>query len=223
MRGGVGLYSGQQRRQAQEIISAHLSGDVGLRDRLVEEYCRGCDEMLACFLHFIFVSVATGPRESVKARFAIQQWMLGDVVEDVARSRGVGALEVAIELMDGDLVEAFGGAPGRDPRGVMRAAQTALASHMVSRRTGQPWGIATAVVDEGDSLAQLTMGAHFLLVAVCCQATGRLGNPVVVGLLLPRLQELLELGARGHCQFVDEFTADLWMKHLVRDAQMREG
>lgn len=207
------LYTRDHRLCAQEVISAHLAGDWPLRDQLVESYCQDSWPMLACFLDFVVAQVAEGSVDTAKPRFADQQWMLGDVVAVVAQHRGVSQEAVAVELVGEDVVQVVCGDP--DLQRLVRAAQTTLVSHMVSRRSQQPWGIATN--SDELSLAQLTVGANILLWHLCALASAEMEVSQVVLILLPHLKKVLQRGADHYGMTLEKFTSQVWIEHLIRD------
>lgn len=203
-------YTEQHRQRAQEIISAHISGQIDLRDSLLVEYCTD-ESMLACFLDFFYASVVAGPPESGRPRFVFLQWMLGAVLVEIARSTGMDHVQLAITLMAEEVPALF---PDRIALSI-RAAQTTLASHLLGRSGGQPWGIETTLSAEG--LSQLAAGVHVLLWMLCFGVREDVGDPPLIVALLPHLTKVLQLGADASGTTLDEFTHRLWLLHLQMD------
>lgn len=206
-------YGPRHRQHAQEVISAHIRGDLGLRDTLLAEYC--CDEhMLACFLDFFFASAVGGPSDTAVERFHFLQWMLGDVLEAVAEERGRDMHQMVAALVATD----FEGLPPSMTRAV-RAAQTTMVSHLLTRSGRQPWGIQARLSPE--ALGQLVAGVHILLWVLCFDARDALGDARLITLLLPDVTRVLQMSADAQGKTLEQFTADLWLHHLQMDAGLR--
>lgn len=203
-------YSAQHRRWAQEVISAHITDQLDLRDSLLEEYCTD-HGMLACFLDFFYASVAAGPPESGRPRFSFLQWMLGSMLEEIARSTDDDPHFLAARLMAEEIPALF---PAEIALPV-RAAQTTLVSHLLARSGGQPWGIEVALSEEG--LSQLAVGVHVLLWMLCFEVRETVGDVRLIVALLPHLTQLLQQRADA-CQIsLEESTSRLWLLHLQMD------
>ncbi|OLT19002.1 hypothetical protein BJF80_13155 [Serinicoccus sp. CUA-874] len=170
--------------------------------------------MLACFLDFFFASTVVGSTDTASARFNFLQWMLGDVLDAVARERGVDPRSLAITVIGTE----FEGLPPSLERAV-RAAQTALASHLLVRSGRQPWGIRDRLTPE--ALGQLATGVHILHWVLCFDARDELGDAQLITLLLPRVTAVLQMSADAHDMTLEQFTADLWLLHLQLDAGLR--
>jgi len=203
-------YTAQQRRWAQEIISAHITDQIDLRDSLLLEYCTD-ESMLACFLDFFYASVVAGPAQSGRPRFAFLQWMLGSLLEEIARSTGEDPPVLAIRLMAEEIPTLF---PDRIALSV-RAAQTTLVSHLRARSGDQPWGIEMALSEEG--LSQLAVGVHVLLWVLCFEMRENVGDVRLIVALLPHLTQVLQQRADACGITLDESTHRLWMLHLQMD------
>jgi len=206
-------YGPRHRQQAQEVISAHIRGDLGMRDALLAEYC--CDEhLLACFLDFFFASVVAGPSNTAVGRFHFLQWMLGDVLEAVAKERERDLHQMCAGLVATD----FEGLPPSMERAV-RAAQTTMVSHLLARSGRQPWGIQDLL--SAEALGQLVVGVHILLWVLCFDARDELGDARIIAMLLPHVTRVLQMSADAEGLSLEQYTADLWLLHLRMDAGLR--
>lgn len=133
--------------------------------------------MLACFLDFFFTSAVVGPSNTAVERFHFLQWMLGDVLEAVAKEQGRDMHQMAVELVGTD----FEGLPHSMLRAV-RAARTTMVSHLLARSGRQPWGIQAHLSTE--ALGQLVAGVHILLWVLCFEARTELGDARIITILL---------------------------------------
>lgn len=206
-------YDQGHRQQAQEVISAHIRGELRLRDTLLEEYCDD-EHLLACFLDFFFASAVVGPSDTAEQRFYFLQWMLGDVLEAVATERGRDVHEMCAALVAAE----FEGLPASMVRAV-RAAQTSMVSHLLARSGRHPWGIQARLSPE--ALSQLVVGVHILLWVLCFDARDEVGDARLIALLLPEVTRVLQMSADAQGKTLEQFTADLWLLHLQTDAGLR--
>lgn len=154
----------------------------------------------------------SGSTQSGPARFTFLQWMLGDLLGDLALERRIEPYRLVTMLTDAQ----FAGALSRELERAVQAAQTALADQFIARSGRQPWGIENVLSPE--ALSQLAPGVHILLWVLCFEARAELGDARVVTHLLPHLTRVLQMSADAEGENLEKFTARLWLLHLRMDA-----
>lgn len=210
----VGEYPSVQQARcwAQEVISSQLQGEEMLRDQLLQEYCSGGDgALLGVTLAFFQAAVHVDQPPTAHHRFYFAITMLGDLVERVAGAGSITSGELAAELV------ALECGPERGPsdREIIRAAQTALVSHMRVRKGEKPLGVQTGL--DAQSLSDLVGGVLVLTTHVCHSYRDRVSDIELIKFLLPRVVEILEMGASSCQMSVQEYTQVLWMGLLLGD------
>lgn len=199
---------------AQEVISCQIQGDCDTQNRLLTEYCEGGDgALLTVFLDFFRAAVHLDDPPSADQRFVFAMWLLGDLIDASAVDGG---------LVPSELFAAVAGLACSDEvpdeLGVsIRAAQTALVSHVQVRRGARPLGVQRSL--SAEDLSALVAGVLVLMHGCCWMVRERVGDEFLIRHLLPALVRILEMGATARGQAVGDYTCQLWLGLATADCR----
>lgn len=202
---------------AQEIISCQLQGDCDTQGRLLMEYCASGDgALMTVFLDFLRAAVHIDDPSSADQRFVFAMWLLGDLIEAAAVEGGLAPSELFVAVAglaaSDDLSE--------EQLVSIRAAQTALVSHIQVRRDARPLGVQRGL--SAQDLSDLVAGILILTHACCWMVRERVGDEFLIRYLLPLLVRILEMGADARGQAVSEYTCQLWLALATADCSEGE-